>query len=161
MAKGIVKSIVLTALLIIATNVSAAIYQQIQVANMLYNQDATGANPGMSPTSVLVKGFVSGSGTACYSATIPFQSSISITTGTGQACSTAIATMTFTPVAIATVGTAYTAPATLTLSNNFTQQLLIQQTPKAGAVSFGPVFDATNGVVVTPGTVTVSVQADF
>ena len=160
MSKGIIKYIFLTTLLISTTNLSAAVLQQIQVANMLYNQDATSANPGMSPTSVLVKGFVTGASSPCYTSTIAYQGSVSINTGTGQSCTAAIATMTFTPVAIATVGATYTAPATVTLNSNFTQQLLIEQTPKAGSTSYGPVFDPTNGIVVTPGTVTINVQSD-
>lgn len=159
MYKGIIKSTLLAASLILTTNASAGLLQQIQIANMLYNQDATGSNPGMSTTAVLVKGFTNGASTACFTATIGYQGSISFATGTGQTCTTAVTTVTFTPVATAIVGIAYTAPATVTLNNSFTQQLLIEQTPMSGSTSYGPVFDTTNGTVATPGTITIDVQS--
>lgn len=149
------------ALILLGTNANAAILQQIQIANMLYNQDATGANPGLTTDPVLVKFFTNGSANPCYSATVPFQGAIAVTSGTGQACSAAITTVSFTPVASAVVGTIYNAPTNATLTSEYTQQLLIQQTTKSGNTSYGPIFDTTNGLVTTPGSVTIDTQSHF
>lgn len=149
------------AMIAFTSNVAAALLQQIQVANMLYNQDATNSNPGLTTCPVLVKFFTSGATTACYTTTVPYQGAISVATGAGQPCGTAVAVISLTPVAAPNIGTLYTAPANVTLNTDYTQQLLIQQAAKNGNISFGPVFDTTNGTVVTPGTVSVDVQSHF
>lgn len=162
MKKRILSIALVTAFMAVTTGANAAILQQIQIANMLYNMDATSSNPGVTPDSVVVKLFTAAApSTACYTATIAYQSSVSITTGTGQACTAAAATMTVAPVASATVGTVYTAPATYTFNADYTQQILIQQKPDLASPStqYGPVFDTTNGLVTTPGTAVVLNQS--
>jgi hypothetical protein len=158
------KSSLAIALIALSTAASAAPLQQIQVANMLYNQDATAI--GVTATSVTVKFFAAGGATPCQTVTLPFQGVQTVLTGTGNACTAKVATIQVAPVASPTVGALYTAPATYTVTGtDYDIQLMIQQKDMIpfhhgyAATYFGPVFDTTNGLVATPGTAVIVSQS--
>lgn len=147
--------------LIFAGTLLAANLQQFNVANTLHNQDATGGAVGQTGTSVTVSFWTNGASSACYTTTIAYNGSTTVTTGTGNPCAAAVTTIKFAPVASTQVGTLYTAPSNFTPTvGQFLTQIDIVQTPELASplTSYGPVFDATNGLVVTPGTVTISAQ---
>ncbi len=164
--KKIITTILASAVLVLTTSASASTLQQIQIANMLYNFDGTAGNPGVTASSVVVKLYTGGAFvTPCYTATIPYQSDVSITVGTGQSCTALVTGMSVAPVASATAGILYTAPSNVTVNADYTQQFMIEQSADSFAqgllTSHGPVFDTTNGLVATPGTVLVGSQHAF
>jgi hypothetical protein len=153
----------------VRANAAPVPVQRIDVINMLWNPTA-GAT-GLTPTSVLLKFFPkSNSSTPCFTVTLPFEGSSTFFAGTGFACTTAVGSMSVTPVANPVLGTtavyapiaSYTlvsaaAPSPGTDGGAFSTQLMIEQ--KAGTGSgTAPVFNTANGTLTTPGTAVVTEQ---
>jgi hypothetical protein len=127
--------------------------QRIDIVNLLWNENATNAVPGLSPTSVLVA-FNNGSTKPCFTTTLAFQGAATVLAGSGQACVAAVTSVTITPVA-GPAGTVYAAPADTSINGAYyaTQMIINDKTD--------PVFDSTNGAVKTQGTVQVSSQGQY
>jgi len=141
--------------LLASINLSAATLQQFVIVNQLSNPNATNGVAGQTSTAVLINFYLSGGGAPCQSLTLNYNNSTTVSTGTGFSCTTAVTSITFTPVASA-VGTTYAAlsPFTPTVGK-FITQISINEHSGSGN---DPVFDTTNGLTVTPGTAAISTQ---
>ena len=132
---------------------AAAPIQRIDVVNMLWNQNATAAAPGLTPTSVLVA-FHNGGGTPCFTTTLAFQGSTTVLAGTGQTCVAAITTVSVTPVA-GPAGTVFATPSAVAITSTYyASQIIVNN-------KTDPIFDATNGAIKTQGVVQATVQGQL
>lgn len=150
------KLILTTAALALAASAqvfAAGPLQRIDVVNLLWNSNASNGVQGLTPTSVLVA-FNNGGTKPCFSTTLLFQGSTTLLSGTGQPCSTAVTSITFTPVS-GPAGLVYAAPAAYTVNTAYfgTQLYLSNGTD--------PIFDTTNGAVRSQGSVAVTAQGQF
>ena len=115
---------------------------------------------GVTGTAVTVKLFPTGSSTACATLTLPFQGVGTAAVGPGNACKTAVDTITVAPIAATTIGTVYSAPANYTVDpNDYNIQIMVKQRDAAAPTYYGPVFSTSNGIVATPGTAVIVSQA--
>ena len=129
---------------------SASPIQQIYVSNMLWNQNATAAAQGLTPTAVVVA-FHNGGASACFTTTLAFQGATTILVGTGQPCVAAVTTVSMTPVA-GPAGTIYATPTAAAVPGaNYSTQILIDN-------KTDPIFDTTNGKISTQGAVQATIQ---
>lgn len=118
--------------------------QRIDVVNMLWNQNGTGATPGITPTAIIVS-FNNGGLKPCFTITLPFQGSTTVFAGPGQICINAITSVNFAAVA-GPAGTVYSAPTPLNINGAYySSQIIVND-------ATDPVFDTTNGAVQTQGT---------
>ncbi len=136
--------------------------QLIQLTNNLYNSEASTA--GVTPSSALVQ-LYTGSSVLCDSRTVAYQSTLTIQPGmtgsvTGHTTCTSnqkITSVSATPIIANTaVGAIFTAsPVSFTVTNSTGISLLSLKMKPANGSDYAPVFDATNGVIVTSGTPTL------
>lgn len=130
---------------------TASPIQEITVSNMLWNQNATGGLPGLTPSSIVVA-FKNGGAKPCYSTTLAYKSAITILVGTGQPCVAAVTTISVTPV-MGPAGTVYAVPSDIVVNGiYYMNQILISN-------GTDPLFDTTNGTVKTQGAVQATVQS--
>jgi hypothetical protein len=96
--------------------------------------------------------FVSGTSTfPCYSTELAFQNILTVWAGIGQKCTTAITSVTITPIAEpGGIGVVYQTPNTFVVNGSFySTQITINQ-------GTAPVFDPINGAIISTGTVNVT-----
>lgn len=131
----------------------APFLQVIQIVNMLSNSVIT--NPGMTPTSVTVAFTDSVTSKICWSTILTFQSDFTIRTGAKQGCLNPVSQVTITPIAVGGVLNTYSGPLTVPIDlTKYSTQITIVQ-------NAAPVFDTTNGLISTPGTMQVNQQAQY
>lgn len=123
--------------------------QRIDVANLLWN-NVIGGNGGSTKVAVIAD-FANGGSIPCFSTTLASQGSITVWAGQGQPCTTAITSVTITPLdSPSGLGTVYQAPPDTPINTSLysTQLSVIQNT--------APVFDPENGALISPGTSTTT-----
>lgn len=115
--------------------------QRIDVVNLLSN------GGGVTQTSVVVA-FGNEGALPCFSTTLAFQGAITVWAGTGQSCVSPITNVTVTPLAASSdVPVVYEPPPPITVNATlYSTQILINQ-------NTSPIFDTTNGTLITTGTV--------
>lgn len=124
--------------------------QTVQIINFLSNTALT--NQGMTPTAVTIKFFNDTSGKACWTTTLAYQADFTLHSGLGQNCPTAITSLSVTPILVSNVLQTYSGPYTINLDmTKYAYQINIVQ-------DVAPVFESTNGLVKTPGTITAQLQ---
>lgn len=141
---------------------SAGNVATVQIYNNLYNQGGTAGAVGMTPSTMTVNYFSSGT-TQCDTAVVGFRSLATevIGTGSSQKCATISSVDIIAGASI--INTALqvysTTPVTITLTSADFEHMIIVQDLGTGVTgtaasdgSIAPVFDATNGLVSTKGT---------
>lgn len=137
--------------MLVAANLAAATsipIQRIDIANIV----TTGA-----VGSSIMLAFNNNDIAPCATSVLAFQDMTTIWAGSGQACSTAITSITIIPIdAETSIGAIYLTPATPVMINEraYSTRLIITQ-------NTAPVFDSINGALVTPGTIQTGVSSQF
>lgn len=131
----------------------ATYLQVIQIVNFLSNINLS--NPGLTPTSVTIQFIDSVTNKACWSSSLAYLADFTIRSGAGQNCPNLISEIKVTPIVVASVLQTYSGPYTIAIDpTKYSSQITINQ-------ATAPVFDSTNGLVTTPGTITADIQAQF
>ena len=110
-------------------------------------------NGGITSTAVVVA-FENGGSAPCFTTTLAFQGAITVWAGIGQACVTTVTSITITPVA-GLGGMIYEPPNDLTINGLlYSTQIVISQ-------NTAPVFDVSNGSLISSGTVLATIQSQL
>lgn len=116
--------------------------QRIDVANLL----TTGA-----VSSPVMLAFENGGSTPCITSLLAYQETTTIWAGAGQACLSAIASVTITPMdSSSNIGVIYQTPENPVLvdKTRYSTRLLISQ-------NMAPVFNSINGAMISQGTIQI------
>ncbi|MBA3660320.1 MAG: hypothetical protein H0W64_01185 [Gammaproteobacteria bacterium] len=126
--------------------------QSIQVVNLLAN--TTLPDPGMTPTTIIVK-YYNNASYPCWVSTLSYQQDTAIHAGPTQGCVTKVNMVEITPLLVGEKLRTYQGPVQVQVdTSKYASQITVVQNQ-------APVFDPSNGLIVTPGTIKAKVQAQF
>lgn len=126
--------------------------QSIQVINLLANSHL--ADPGMTPTAILVKYF-NGGKEPCWMNQLPFRNDVTIHSGPTQGCIEKVNKIIISALPVADKLKTYQGEITVDIdTNKYANQLTVGQEQ-------APIFDKDSGLVADSGTLKVNIQAQF
>lgn len=134
-------------------SLGATYLQVIQIVNFLSNTSI--ADPGMTPTSVVVQFYDSATSKVCWTTSLAYLGDFTLHSGPGQNCTGLINQIKVTPNNVATLLQTYTGPYTINVdTTKYSSQITVTQ-------ATAPVFDTASGLVATPGTINADIQEQF